>query len=460
MAVCSPAATWSARWASCPPARPARFLIGVNALQSTLDGDILTNIVTATTRTTDPTPVNTASVTTTVQGFGNQADLGVVKATGAATVTAGERITYTLTVTNSGPSAATNVRVLDLIPAHTTVESAAINNPADGAALCSLGGACYVGTVYVTTTATITLVLRVDDGYSAASLVNSAGVSADQQDPDTADNLSSVTTPVVTAADLRVTKSDLPDPVIVGDLLLYQIVVTNSGPSTARSVRITDTLDSNVAYVGGTPGCSASSGTVTCALGDIPAGESRSVLIEVRVNPSLATTTTLNNSVTVGSPTPDPVSGNNTDTESTTAQPGALVPTDLAIAKTASPASVAAGELVTYTLTVTNNGVGAAANVQVIDALPIADASLVSVSSSQGACNGGVTCLLGDLNVNATATITVVVRVHSDQTTPILNTARVSASNPDNNPANNQASAGTTVTVNDGLGILKVGPAR
>ena len=84
------------------------------ALESTLDGDILTNIVTATTRTTDPTPVNTASVTTTVQGFGNQADLGVVKATGAATVTAGERITYTLTVTNSGPSAATNVRVLDL----------------------------------------------------------------------------------------------------------------------------------------------------------------------------------------------------------------------------------------------------------------------------------------------------------------------------------------------------------
>ncbi|MFZ1753951.1 MAG: DUF11 domain-containing protein, partial [Caldilineaceae bacterium] len=393
-----------------------------------------------------------------VAGFGNEADMGVVKSTVQGTVVAGELITYSLSVTNSGPSAATNVRLLDLIPAGTTVVSMTAVNADFVGEYCSLGGSCFLGTVYTNTTATVALVLRVNQDFTGTSLGNSAAVSADQQDPDSSDNISSVSTPVTTSADLSVAKSDLPDPVIVGSTLLYQIVVTNSGPSTARSVLITDTLDANVAYVGGTPGCSASGSTVVCAVGDIPAGETRSVLIEVRVDPSLSVTTILNNNVTVGSLTPDPVN-NNTDSESTTANPGALVPTDLAIAKTASPATVKAGELVTYTLTVTNNGVGVAANVQVIDALPIDDASLVSVNSSQGTCNGGVTCQLGDMNVNATATITVVVRVDSDQTTPILNTARVSASNPDNNPGNNESSAGTPVTVDDSLGILKVGPA-
>lgn len=199
---------------------------------------------------------------------------------------------------------------------------------------------------------------------------------------------------------------------------------------------------------------------VICAVGDIPArAETRSVLIEVRVESQPLRHHNPQQQRHRGQPHPDPVN-NNTDSESTTANPGALVPTDLAIAKEAKiPATVKAGELVTYTLTVTNNGVGVAANVQVIDALPIDDASLVSVNSSQGTCNGGVTCQLGDMNVNATATITVVVRVDSDQTTPILNTARVSASNPDDNPGNNESSAGTPVTVDDSLGILKVGPA-
>lgn len=95
--------------------------------------------------------------------------------------------------------------------------------------------------------------MRVNQDFTGTSLGNSAAVSADQQDPDSSDNISSIT-PVTTSADLSVAKSDLPDPVIVGSTLLYQIVVTNSGPSTARSVLITDTLDANVDYVGGTLG--------------------------------------------------------------------------------------------------------------------------------------------------------------------------------------------------------------
>ena len=54
-------------------------------------------------------------------------------------MTAGEQITYTLTVTNAGPAAATNARVLELVPAGTTVVTITANNPDDAGAYCSPG---------------------------------------------------------------------------------------------------------------------------------------------------------------------------------------------------------------------------------------------------------------------------------------------------------------------------------
>jgi uncharacterized repeat protein (TIGR01451 family) len=55
--------------------------------------------------------------------FTNTADLSITK-TGPAEVTVGENITYTITVTNNGPAAASAVQVIDPIPAGTTFVSA------------------------------------------------------------------------------------------------------------------------------------------------------------------------------------------------------------------------------------------------------------------------------------------------------------------------------------------------
>ncbi|OUC07147.1 hypothetical protein RY27_16660, partial [Litorilinea aerophila] len=435
------------------------FLIAVTVSQAAEAGSILTNTVTAQSSTPDPSPANTATVTSTVQGVGTQADLAITKLTGQGSVTAGETITYTLVVTNLGPSAATNVEVLELVPAGTQVLSLVAHNPDASNEFCSLGGACHLGTLFSGTTALVTVTLAVDASYQGATLTNSAHVSADQQDPDTSNNLTDVSTPVSRAADLSVAKRDLPDPVRIGETLLYQIVVSNTGPSTAYGVMITDTLDANLDYVGSSPGCSESGGVVTCHLGTLLPGAVRTVLVEGRVDASLTTTTTLNNSVAVGSSTPDPNGANNSASEQTVAAGSDLAATDLAIAKAATPSTVVAGEQVTFTLTITNLGPAAASNVQVVDALPLEGVVLEAISASQGTCNAGVTCLLGDLAVNGTATVVLVARVRGDQTTPLLNVARVASSNPDSNPDNNQASAGVTVTVDDDLRVLKLGPA-
>jgi len=433
------------------------FLIAVQINDEAPDGAILTNHVFARTSTT--TTVASASVTTTVQGFGNNADLGIHKSTALSSVTAGERISYTLLVTNAGPSVATNVQLLELIPAGTTVVTLTASNPDFTGEFCSLGGTCYLGTVLTATTATIQVVLQVNSDFTRATLINSASVAGDQQDPDASNNFSSTSTPVNQRADLSVTKVDLPDPIIVGETLLYQIVVTNSGPSDAQAVIISDILDMATAFAGATPGCThdgaSAGGLVTCTLGGLAAGATADFLLEVRVDPALITNTLLLNHVSVRSTTPDPNPANDLDSETTQANLGALAPVDLAIAKSATPSTVTAGELLTYTLVITNHGEGSASNVQVIDALPLGRVTLISAASSQGLCNAGVGCALGDMAVNATATITLLVRVNADQTTDLLNVARVSASNPDKNAANNQASAATLVVTSAEVGILK-----
>ncbi|HHW84988.1 MAG TPA: DUF11 domain-containing protein, partial [Chloroflexi bacterium] len=424
-------------------------------------GTVLTNGVVVTTTTSDPTPANnSASITTTVQQeFGPTADVGIVKS-GSASVVAGENVTYTLSVTNAGPQAATNVRVLELVPAGTTVVSMTPVNPGAEDEYCSLGGACYLGTVDSGTTAVITVVLRVNSDYTGGSLVNSAQVSADQRDPVQSNNYDDFTTSVSQSADLAVAKTSLMNPAYAGQEILYQIVVTNTGPSAAQNAVITDTLPTGTSYSGSSVFCTESAGVVRCEVGDLAAGATTAVLVQVRASAALTDSASVTNTVRTSSATTDPVSGNNSFTTTTTVNQASGSVVDLAISKDAT-ASVIAGERVTYTLVITNNGPATATAVSVVDALP-ADVSFVSAAANISAtCNSGVTCLLGDLGVNAPVTITIVGVVASDvmSGTTLVNRAQVASANPESDPVNNTASASTGVTVDDELSIRKVGPA-
>lgn len=136
---------------------------------------------------------------------------------------------------------------------------------------------------------------------------------------------------------------------------------------------------------------------------------------------------------------------------------------DLAITKTASAATVAAGSNVTYTLAAKNNGPDAATGVVVNDALP-AGASLVSASSTAGTCSGTstVTCNVGTLSSGAAATVTVVVKmtsvgVKTDAATVASTADPTGAGDP--NPVNNSATATTQVTAPPFTGVSFAGGA-
>lgn len=118
-------------------------------------------------------------------------------------------------------------------------------------------------------------------------------------------------------ADLRVVKSDSPDPATVGSDLTYTITVSNLGPQGATAVRLTDTLPTGVDFVSATStsgNCDRNGRRVICELGSLAnAGEAT---VTIKVKPTKAGT--LTNTATVESAENDPAAANNTDTETTT----------------------------------------------------------------------------------------------------------------------------------------------
>lgn len=120
-----------------------------------------------------------------------------------------------------------------------------------------------------------------------------------------------------------------------------------------------------------------------------------------------------------------------------------LCPVDLSVTKVADRVTATVGDSITYTLVVNNNSAQSPAKaVTLSDALP-ANVTLVSASSTVGTCVGAVNCSLGDLPKGGTATVTVVVQGAAPGIA--TDTAQVAGSIVDPNPANNSASASTTV---------------
>lgn len=133
---------------------------------------------------------------------------------------------------------------------------------------------------------------------------------------------SAVTAPGDTA-DLRVTKSDSPDPVLVDGLLTYTIEVENLGPAAATNVVVTDNLPASVDFVSASNGCSRKGRRVTCNVGGLNSnggGAKKSVTIQVRPRKA----DTISNTASARSAETDPQANNNSDTETTVvnAKPG------------------------------------------------------------------------------------------------------------------------------------------
>jgi uncharacterized repeat protein (TIGR01451 family) len=247
------------------------------------------------------------------------ADLSIAKRADPGTVGPAGQVLYTLTVDNHGPSDATGLTVSDTTPAGVSVSSA---EPSQGSCTitaghlsCALGGLPAGGSAQV-------LVTAMTSASASGNLTNKATVTADQPDPDRANNTASDTVTVPSSrpapeqpADLEITAHMDRATADVGETLTYTDVVDNLGPATAQDVEVENTSSdaARLVSIDTDAGHCQHALPLSCMLGAIPAGAK--VTITVVLIPMLPGT--LRNADSVGSAEPHPPTAHNLATVTT-----------------------------------------------------------------------------------------------------------------------------------------------
>ena len=310
--------------------------VGVTGLQTDLDNTVTLQIA-------DDTPYNTAPVTVTVV----EPLMAIVKEFDTDTATPNDTITVTLTVTNTGLSNAFEVIVTDPISNTLFHSISEGSTPTDytfsapvvaGETIVTYTGAdgSYIAPGS-SETFTFSMTLQPDLAPSPPPITNTATVtqattldnlasdgdkSEERDEPDVSDS----DTLTVLVPDLQLTKSNDVTLVSNGELIIYDIVVTNIGTQTATGVVITDTVPDNSTFdladssaTWNSCADNAAAGTV-CSfnIGTLGVGISQTVQFAIELdNPVLFGTSAITNTAVTqddGTQGDDPTPLNNSDT--------------------------------------------------------------------------------------------------------------------------------------------------
>jgi uncharacterized repeat protein (TIGR01451 family) len=410
-----------------------------------------TAVVTLPQDATDWQPDNNRAVVTSTML--PQADLGVVKAPGEDPVVPGTALTYTLTVSNAGPSVARDVVVTDTLPPEVVFVTATQPFTRVLPDLVWAIKTLDPGEIQ-------TRIVKVDVPSSLIlPFVNTVQVTSVTSETRPSNNRINVPTDVDPQVDLTLAKTHHPDPAAPGAALTYVLVVTKTGPSDAVGVVVTDTLPAGVQVADATPPYSLDpGGNVIWNLGTLVGGlQTRTLTVTVDIQPSL-TQTTITNTAVVTSTTRDTDPTNNDVSELATLEAEA----DLSVAKTGTPGPVATGDTLTYTLFYANGGPSDAQDVVITDTLP-PDVRFVGVIGASPPISGPtqsgqeMVWRVPTLAAGASGAIDFTARVSDVVGSLLDNHVVVTSTATDPVPGNNHDTY--TVTVEADLAITKTGVA-
>ncbi|MBO0323867.1 DUF11 domain-containing protein [Muricauda sp. CAU 1633] len=352
-------------------------------------------------------------------------------------------VTFTLTLTNEGPSDAFALVVEDVLPSGYTYVSD------DSGGLYDVGtGLWSIGNLIAGSNATLNMVVEVNasgDYLNRAELVNSVipdpDSSPNNNDPTEDDQDEQSTTPRH-VTDISVTNMvDNPSP-SAGDQLVFTITVNNAGPNNATGLVVEDVLATGYGFVAAT----ASVGTYdelvgSWDIGNLNSGTWATLQITVLVLPSgdYRNTAEL---IALDTYDPDSTPNNNLSSEDDQATvvpiPDGLA--DLSLTKIVDNVTPNVGDVVRFTISIANDGPTDATGVVVTDLLP-SGYTYQSHTATAGVYNPNT----GLWNVNRTIfnqnsetlELLAVVNTPSGQLDEYLNMAEITASNfedPDSDP--------------------------
>jgi uncharacterized repeat protein (TIGR01451 family)/gliding motility-associated-like protein len=429
------------------------------------DGSIV-NTATATPLDTLNPPVVTPPVVSPVE---KHPLLEIVK-NGPSRLAAGEQIGYTLQVTNNGLSNAYNALIQDAIPAAITSASWKADSLGGGAVIKS-GGSGTGNKIEIRAdipaggTIFISIIGTADAGFSGTVTNNAIVVPAE---PGNAPDTGSVSTLIYARPVVRILKSG-PAQVRAGETVTYRIAAANTGPSMAKNVLIQDAVPEalmqvswQAAAVGAAVinGASSGTGNEIELRADLPPGLENRVMITVTGITAGDLRDTLRNLATA---TPsEPLAP--ADTSGTVETVVSGLP-ELSVEKTGPDVAIA-GQPVSYTIVVNNNGISDALGLMINDTVPaavtnvkweaITEGRAVITGPASGA--GNLVRLLADLPAGSGNSITIRVTGQlGNASGELVNVAHAIPSEPDAIPGVDTAS--TQITVSSQVSITKTGPA-
>ena len=294
-------------------------------------------------------------------------DLAVTKTDSPDPVNAGTNLTYTITVSSNGPSNVTGATVTDTFD---TTKVGPIGSITWTCAITTGTGNCGGATG----SGNISRAINLNNGavatfvVTAPVLANASGsvgntaaatVPAGFFDGTSGNDSASTSTTITSRADIGITKTDSPDPVIAGNNLTYTITVTNnsiaSTGSAATGISVSDTIPAGTTLVSatGTGWVCAGTSTVTCtrAASLAVATAAPAITIVVTVDANTVGGTSLSNTATATTTTFDPTTPNSATTTT------AVSSIDLIATKTNNVGgTVAQGGSFTWTIVAKNQG--------------------------------------------------------------------------------------------------------
>jgi hypothetical protein len=373
---------------------------------------------------------NAASASVSVRAV---ADLAITIGSSSASTAEGQTGTATVTVTNNGADPLT-AAVATLSGTNLTVTGA---TPGTGTCSIAAGGAnCSLGALAVGASRTIAVSFT---SSSAGSAQLAGSVSSEGSDNNPANNSATLQLTVLPIADMRATIST-PATLDHGSVGTLQLQAENLGPHDALNAHLTITLPAGLAIASAITGpvpCTTNASTITCQLGNMPAGAYST--FSVNVTGSTIGAQDVTASVATGSV--DSGSSNDTATATIRVRPVA----DLAIGLSNLPASIVAGQTGTGTASITNNGVDPLTAVAAT--LGGTNVTITAATPDSGSCTvsaGSANCTLGALGVGASRTIAVTFTVAVQGTAQL--TSSVASEGSDTVSANNSATGAMSVT--------------
>ena len=324
-------------------------------------------------------------------------DIEISKTVDNSTPFVGSNVVFTITVTNNGLSDATGVIVNDLLPNGYSYVS-----DDSGGAYISGTGVWTIGDIANATSSVLNITALVNPVGDYLNVVEV--MASDNFDPDSTpangiiaeDDYDTVLTDPIPVSDVEISKSVDNLTPFVGTNVIFTVVVTNNGPSEATGVEVTDLLPTGYSYVSDDTGGDYVSGTGIWTVPNIASGLSETINITAFVLANGVAADYINyaevtasdnvdfdSDPTISFGTDDIGDGLADDDEASVAVTPIPV-SDMSLVKSVNDLNPTTGDVITFTLTVHNDGPSDATGIAIEDVIPDGYGNIINIT------NGGI----------------------------------------------------------------------